>query len=66
MKVLFQGKGNKFNLVDSERRIFKIDGRFMNEFGEEIQVEEKLYKREELNEYDEDNSCSLLLCLNRT
>ena len=50
MKVLFQKKGSKVDFVDIERRIFDIDGRFINEFGEEIQVEEKLYKGETLDD----------------
>lgn len=55
MKILFQRKANKIELVDNERLIFNIDGKFVNEFGEEIQVEEKFYKREELDDYDEDD-----------
>ena len=54
MKILFQTKANKVELVDKERLIFNIDGKFVNESGEEVQVEEKFYKREELDDYDED------------
>lgn len=53
MKVLFQRKGSKVDLVDLERRIFNIDGRYINESGEEIQVEDKFYKREELDDFEE-------------
>lgn len=55
MKILFQTKANKVELVDKERLIFNIDGKFVNESGEVVQVEEKFYKREELDEYKEDD-----------
>lgn len=54
MKILFQRKGNKIELVDKKRLIFNIDGKFVNESGEEIQAEEKFYKREVLDNYYED------------
>ena len=40
MKILFQTKANKVELLDQERLIFYIDGKFVNESGEEVQVEE--------------------------
>ncbi len=55
MKILFQRKGSKVDFVDLTRRIISIDGKFVNELGEEIQVEEKIYKREALDDYEEDD-----------
>lgn len=55
MKVLFQRKGSKVDFVDLTRRIISIDGKFVNELGEEVQVEEKVYKREVLNNSEEDD-----------
>lgn len=54
MKILFQTKANEVELVDNEKLLFKIDGRFVNEFGEEIQVDENLYKKEKLDNYEND------------
>ena len=39
MKILFQRRGSKVDLIDPERGIFNIDGKFINEAGEEIQVD---------------------------
>lgn len=55
MKVLFQRKGSKVDFVDLTRRIISIDGKFVNELGEENQVEEDLYKKEALDDYEEDD-----------
>ena len=44
MKVLFQRKGIKVDFVDLTRRIISIDGKFVNELGEEIQVEEPVFE----------------------
>ena len=43
MNILFKKKGNKIHLVDYEKLIFKIDGKFINEAGIEFQVEKHLY-----------------------
>ena len=59
MKILFQRKGSKVDFVDLTRRIISIDGKFVNELGEEIQVEEKLYKRESLDDYEEEELFTL-------
>lgn len=53
MKILFQMKANNVELVDNEKLIFKIDGKFVNEFEEEIQVDENLYKKENLDDYED-------------
>ena len=45
MKILFQTKANTVELIDKERLIFNIDGKFINESGEEVQVKERFYKR---------------------
>ena len=55
MKILFQRKGSKVDFVDLTRRIISIDGKFVNELGEEIQGEEKPCKRELLDDYEEDD-----------
>ena len=39
MKILFQRKGSKVDFVDLTRRIISIDGKCVNELGEEIQVD---------------------------
>ena len=54
MKILFKRKDCKVELIDPERRIFSLDGKFVNESGEEIQVEEDLLKRTEIDDCDED------------
>ena len=54
MKVLFQSKGSKVDFVDLTRRIISIDGKFVNELGEEIQVEENSHKSEAFTDYEED------------
>ena len=36
MKVLFQRKGSKVDFVDLTRQIISIDGKFVNELGEEV------------------------------
>ena len=54
MKVLFQSKGSKVDCVDLTRRIISIDGKFVNELGEEIQVEENPHKSEAFTDYEED------------
>lgn len=50
MRILFKRKGNKVSLVDSERLVFNIDGKYINESGVEIPAEDSFYKRDE--EYD--------------
>ena len=55
MKILFQRRGSKVDFVDLTSQIISIDGKCVNELGEEIQVEEKLYKRESLDDYQKDD-----------